>query len=89
VKQFTPDEGHYTNHLFMPPWETWQESKGEWTIIPLEYGGWYELRWPDLRYYRYSGDWAQIKALVDAYNTTKDIRVYYNWTENTEFSPRY
>jgi hypothetical protein len=90
AKQFIPDEGYYTNFLFIPPWETWHEPKpdGDWVTIPLAENRWYEFRWPDIRYYQYDGDWTQVKTLIDAYNA-RDITVWgYNWAGETVFGPR-
>jgi hypothetical protein len=56
VEQFQPAEGHYTNYLFVAPWESWHEIVGDRVKIPLEEGG-FEFRSPHFRYYTYTGDW--------------------------------
>lgn len=67
VEQFHPAEGHYTNYLFVPPWESWHEIVGDRVKIPLEGEGWYEFRWPYIRYYTYVGDWRSIQELAETY----------------------
>ncbi len=67
VEQFSPTEGHYTNYLFVPPWESWHETVGDIVKVPLEGEGQYEFRWPYIRYYTYDGDWRSIDDLAETY----------------------
>lgn len=83
---FEPIEGHYTNYLFIPPWESWHKPKDGWTKIPLEEGGWYELRWPDIRYYHYGGDWQRIEALLETFKE-KGLSLYgFSWSGDRIFA---
>jgi hypothetical protein len=78
--QFSPPEGHYSNTLFVPPWERWRASKGDRTVIPLAADSWYEFRWPDIRYYHYAGKWQDIERLVESYKS-KGLSIYtLDWT---------
>ena len=65
--RFFPAEGHYTNYLFIPPWENWQTSIQDRTRIPSESDHFYEYLWPDIRYYHFSGNWTDVAYLVETY----------------------
>jgi hypothetical protein len=84
--QFSPPEGHYSNALFVPPWENWRTSKGDRTVIPLAKDSWYELRWPDIRYYHYAGEWRNIETLVESYRS-KGLSIYaFDWAGKRIFA---
>ena len=86
ASMFLPVEGHYSNYLFIPPWENWHERTGDRVIIPLEQEGWYEFRWPDIRYYHYGGSWEQVEELVEAYKET-GLSIYgYDWSGSNIFA---
>jgi hypothetical protein len=84
--QFSPPEGHYTNALFVPPWESWRISKDDRVAIPLTKDSWYLFRWPDIRYYHYVGKWQDIEALVEAFKSKGlSIRAH-DWTGKSIFA---
>jgi hypothetical protein len=79
VEQFHPAEGHYTNYLFVSPWESWHETVGDRVKIPLEEeGAWLEFRSPHIRYYTYTGDWHTIQVLAETYSKQGFGVAFYN-----------
>jgi hypothetical protein len=79
VEQFQPAEGHYTNYLFVSPWESWHETVGDRVKIPLEEeGAWLEFRSPHIHYYTYIGDWHSIQALAETYSKQGFSVAFYN-----------
>ena len=57
-------EGIYTNSLFIPPWTTWQIPDGEQVRIPVNENQAYLFRWPDIRYFTYSGNQSALEAVI-------------------------
>ena len=60
-------EGIYTNNLFVPPWTTWQISDGESMRVPVSESQSYIFRWPDIRYFTYSGSHSALEAVIAAH----------------------
>lgn len=57
-------EGVYTNNLFIPPWTTWQIPDGEYVRVPVNESQSYLFRWPDIRYFTYSGSRSALEAAI-------------------------
>jgi len=57
-------EGIYTNNLFIPPWITWQIPDGEYVRVPVNESQSYLFRWPDIRYFTYSGTQSALEAVI-------------------------
>jgi len=57
-------EGVYTNNLFIPPWTTWQIPDGEYVRVPVNESQSYLFRWPDIRYFTYSGTQSALDAVI-------------------------
>lgn len=57
-------EGVYSNNLFIPPWTTWQIPDGEYVRIPVNESQSYLFRWPDIRYFTYSGARSALEAVI-------------------------
>ncbi len=58
-------EGVYTNNLFIPPWTTWQIPDGEYVRVPVNESQSYLFRWPDIRYFTYSGTQSALDAVIE------------------------
>ncbi len=57
-------EGIYTNNLFVPPWATWQIPDGELVRVPVSESQSYLFKWPDIRYFTYTGTLRSIEGLI-------------------------
>lgn len=57
-------EGVYTTNLFIPPWPTWQIPDGEYVRVPVNESQSYLFRWPDIRYFTYSGTQSALEAVI-------------------------
>jgi len=57
-------EGIYTNNLFIPPWKSWQIPDGEYVSVPVNESQSYLFRWPDIRYFTYSGTQSALEAVI-------------------------
>lgn len=67
--EFQPVEGHYSNRYFIAPWESWHESSSQMTKIDLDWDGYYEFKWPVIKYYEYYEEWKNVVPVVEEYNS--------------------
>ncbi|MFZ1752462.1 MAG: hypothetical protein WBO46_10710 [Caldilineaceae bacterium] len=64
ARELSLAEGVYTNVLFVPPWPTWQIPDGDFVRVPLNGSQSYIFKWPDIRYYTYSGGPDALEAVI-------------------------
>ena len=79
VEPFVPQEGIYSNRWFVPPWSGWWQSEGEYILIPIDEHSFYHFKWPDIRYYHYSGPAEPIRELIQGYSSAIVSIAGYTW----------
>lgn len=75
-----PSEGIYTNHLFVPPWTSWQVPDRTFVQVPVAPTQAYLFKWPDIRYFVYQGDLGDVSDLIEAH-CVQDVWITgYTWS---------
>jgi len=84
---FVPPAGAYSNRQFVPPWPGWWHSKGDAVEIPIDDHSFYHFKWPDIRYYHYTGSAERLQELLQEYNSATVAIGSYTW-EGEPLEPR-
>ncbi len=80
LEPLIPEEGIYSNRDFIPPWPAWHLVKGDRVEIPLDENRSSELHWPEIRYFKGSGEPGQFSGLIENYRSQSICIGVYPWT---------
>jgi len=64
ARELSLAEGVYTNDLFVPPWSSWQIPDGEFVRVPVDAGQDFVFKWPQIRYFTFSGRLSSIEKVM-------------------------